>query len=401
MSSICLIACASSKVPVAAPARELYSSALFRKSRALAESRFDKWFILSAKHGLVFPDQILEPYNQTLNGMPPDERQQWACRTFDQLTQYTHPDDTLTFIAGANYREDLGNLLRHRGNDVFAPTAGMSIGRLLQWLDRVNLAGQRLRDLDRLYALMARLRKSLLGGRQLSASTGALGWPERGVYFFFEPGELRATRATERRIVRVGTHTVSKGSHTTLWNRLRTHRGGSDGSGSHRSSVFRLHVGSAILHRDRLVDQYSSWGKGANAEKSIRLREQPIEQQVSAFIGRMHVIWLPVGDASGPDSDRAFLEMNCVGLIAGGSGPLDPPGAGWLGRASPHSAIRQSGLWNVNYVSGGYASEFLDVFEQYVDISEGRRATTTRRLAPRRWHEMLRRKAPATQQPLF
>jgi hypothetical protein len=149
------------------------------------------------------------------------------------------------------------------------------------------------------------------------------------------------------------------------------------------------------------VESYGSWGKGANAAKKIRLHEQPIERQVSDYIGRMQVLWLPVGDDSGPDSDRAYLEMNSLGLIAGGSGPLDPPGADWLGRFSPHSTIRQSGMWNVNYVSGAYAKEFLDVFEQYVEIAEGRRPSPTRRLAPARWHETLRRRAPVAQTPLF
>jgi hypothetical protein len=52
----------------------------------------------------------------------------------------------------------------------------------------------------------------------------------RGIYFFFEEGELRED-GKERRVTRVGTHAVGAGAKTSLWSRLRTHRGFSDGRG--------------------------------------------------------------------------------------------------------------------------------------------------------------------------
>src|SRR5690606_20391996 len=55
-SDVILIGCAKRKHPAAAPARDLYASPLFRKGRAYAEHAEVPWFILSAKHGLVAPD---------------------------------------------------------------------------------------------------------------------------------------------------------------------------------------------------------------------------------------------------------------------------------------------------------------------------------------------------------
>ncbi len=43
------------------PAKDLYVSALFDKERAYAERTGIPWFILSAQHGLVAPDEVLEP----------------------------------------------------------------------------------------------------------------------------------------------------------------------------------------------------------------------------------------------------------------------------------------------------------------------------------------------------
>jgi len=76
------------------------------------------------------------------------------------------------------------------------------------------VGADRRRDLDRFYELLDRLSARLGGPRRLGQSRGADGWPERGVYFFFEEGELR--EGGPPRVVRVGTHAVSQGSRTSF-----------------------------------------------------------------------------------------------------------------------------------------------------------------------------------------
>src|SRR5947209_3865067 len=81
-------------------------------------------------------------------------------------------------------------------------------------------------DLDRFYSILRDLSARLGGTRVLAACDGKAEWPIRGVYFFFEPSEYRAPPNEEQlRVVRVGTHAVSTGSQTTLWARLKQHRG--------------------------------------------------------------------------------------------------------------------------------------------------------------------------------
>ena len=67
------------------------------------------------------------------------------------------------------------------------------------------------------------------------------------------------------RVVRVGTHGL-RPSHSTLWGRLSQHKGsvggGMPGGGNHRGSVFRLHVGSALL-------QTSDWSEAIRASWSV------------------------------------------------------------------------------------------------------------------------------------
>lgn len=136
MKKICLIACASQKQVIAAPAQELYQSELFRKSVGwMHRQHFDGWFILSAKHGLVKPDQILEPYNLTLNAMKADARRQWAQAVLTELSTVLPDHASITFLAGSKYREYLSDALREKGYEVMIPMQGLKIGKQLQWLD--------------------------------------------------------------------------------------------------------------------------------------------------------------------------------------------------------------------------------------------------------------------------
>lgn len=101
----------------------------------------------------------------------------------------------------------------------------------------------RLRHIQRFYEILEALEASVGGKRTLETANGRMDWPKRGVYFFFEPGEERTTSGTGLRVVRVGTHALKAGSKSTLWGRLRTHRGrigGSNpGGGNHRGGVRR------------------------------------------------------------------------------------------------------------------------------------------------------------------
>lgn len=224
------------------------------------------------------------------------------------------------------------------------------------------------RDLDRFYALFGALESTPGQGRRLAEYTGGSHWPERGVYFFREPGEQRQVSPEVPRVVRVGTHAVSTGSRSTLWGRLRAHRGSRSGTGNHRASIFRLHVGAALLRRDAAATaELRTWSVGASAPKAVRLAEAAHEQRVSDDLGRMTVLWVEVPDEPGPESDRGYIERNAIALLSKGLRPLDTPSDSWLGLHSPREEIRRSGLWNLNHVKERYRPEFLNVLERYIE----------------------------------
>jgi hypothetical protein len=84
----------------------------------------------------------------------------------------------------------------------------------------------------------------------------------------------------------------------------------------------------------------------------------------------MSVTWVSVPDDAGPQSDRSLIERGAVALLANHLSPADPPSPTWLGASSPRKEIRQSGLWNLNYLQDEVRLEFLDVLERAVERME-------------------------------
>jgi len=233
----------------------------------------------------------------------------------------------------------------------------------------------RLSDLDRLYSLFDDLEATVGGKRRLGNCDGHMNWPDRGVYFFFHPDETREY-SDQLRVTRIGTHAVSEGSSTSLWDRLRTHRGAQrgtyEGGGNHRGSVFRKRVGEALIERDNLQEEYPEWGVGSSAGRELRLDELEMERRVSEYIRDLPFLWVDIDDEPGPESDRAYIERNAIALVSNfGKESIDPRDEGWLGHYSPVADIERSGLWNINHVAEDYQREFLETLEGYINRMPG------------------------------
>ena len=138
---VALVSCVRAKRPSPAPARDLYTSPLFRGLRAFAEANADIWYILSAEYGLLEPEQVVPPYEKTLNGMTRPDRTAWAQRVQQQLLRALPADAEIIFLAGTRYREELEPFLRARGFEVSVPFRGLGIGKQLQRLKEVSLFG--------------------------------------------------------------------------------------------------------------------------------------------------------------------------------------------------------------------------------------------------------------------
>lgn len=130
---VALISCVSKKQSKLSPAEELYTSLWFCKAKAYVEQQRLNWYILSAKHGLLNKDEIIQPYNQTLKDMPVKERKKWANQIVVQIQREIHSETTIQIFAGISYRKYLVPKLEDAGYIIEVPLINLGIGQQLAW----------------------------------------------------------------------------------------------------------------------------------------------------------------------------------------------------------------------------------------------------------------------------
>ncbi|KHL18310.1 UNVERIFIED_CONTAM: hypothetical protein LK11_06950 [Mumia flava] len=135
VADLLLVTCVKQKLDHTAPARDLYTSPLFRKERAYAEASGLPWFILSAVHGLVEPATVLEPYELRLSATPRSYRSEWGARVVAALAERLAPlgNPVVEVHAGAAYADPIRPLLLDLGCRVVEPLRGLTMGQRLAW----------------------------------------------------------------------------------------------------------------------------------------------------------------------------------------------------------------------------------------------------------------------------
>ena len=134
---VVLVGCSSTKLKETAPARELYSSTLFRKARAWAEQFDREWAILSALHHIVLPRRVLEPYEQQLPTRRA-ARMDWEREVANQFRTYW-PEPfavRLVILAGERYTTWTELLPKEYRSHLELPLEGLQVGQRLQVLTR-------------------------------------------------------------------------------------------------------------------------------------------------------------------------------------------------------------------------------------------------------------------------
>lgn len=237
--------------------------------RTYAESTGLLWFILSAEHGLVRPDEWVEPYEKYLPETSSKYQTAWGQKVVRQLESAVGPVTGVTFDldAGANYVDSVGASLETAGASVVDQLHGLSLGRRLAWYN------ERTGGLDSsVETMIAQLRDQELAMSvpDFIAARGAV-FRSAGMYSFWvdragardlsaglgypiEPGLIYAGLAG-------ATRTGGSTSKNTLWSRIATMHLGK----THRLSTLRLSLGSILsqTHDWPAIDegQVTSWMK--------------------------------------------------------------------------------------------------------------------------------------------
>jgi hypothetical protein len=134
-ASLLLVTCVKGKSARPAAARDLYVSPLFRKQRAYAERRGLPWFILSAEHGLVAPDEWLAPYERYLPDTPRSFREVWGSWVTERLELLAGElrGRTIEVHASDAYVQALRAPMAAKGALLVEPLAGLAMGARLAW----------------------------------------------------------------------------------------------------------------------------------------------------------------------------------------------------------------------------------------------------------------------------
>jgi hypothetical protein len=129
-----LVGCVKTKRPGPSAARDLYCSPLFRGRRAWVESTCARWMILSARYGLVDPDDVIDPYDLSLTTASAAQKRLWAQNVLADLAETVGDLAGVVWEvhAGADYRVfGLVDGLVAAGGRVEVPAAGLSQGEQL------------------------------------------------------------------------------------------------------------------------------------------------------------------------------------------------------------------------------------------------------------------------------
>jgi hypothetical protein len=144
---IALVSCGKAKLDYAAPAKEMYTGNLFRAALDYCTARHDRVLILSAKYGLLAPEQVITPYDVTLADLPYDARVRWGKKVVRQLI-YPYRIHWDGFVlstwpgvevhAGEEYLRHLISPMAEYRIEVHVPCRGMQIGERLSFYKKAR-----------------------------------------------------------------------------------------------------------------------------------------------------------------------------------------------------------------------------------------------------------------------
>lgn len=157
--------------------------------------------------------------------------------------------------------------------------------------------------------------------------------PKNGIYFFYEDGEkCDINGVITDRIVRVGTHQADNRFRDRIRNHYR---------GDKNSSVFRTHVGSAIINRNKTLSiNINEWMK--HMTPTINDIEELINE---AFKEKFKFRCISVQSKD----ERLYIEERLITTLSHWN---FSPSNHWLGHFAERKEIRSSGLWNVQHIDG-------------------------------------------------
>lgn len=290
--TVLLLGCVKLKLDRRARAKDLYRSPLWRGRHAYAESSGHPWFILSARHGLVEPDDELDPYDMALADLTADQRSQWGDDVVAALETGLGRLAGVTFEmhAGGVYRRAIEPGLLAAGAWLEVPLRGLSLGSQLAWYRAGGAGTNRDAGSRRRVPTPDDVRAAVRKLKSPSRRIHAVDWPgdqpdldRAGLYAWWvdHAGAAALSRSLHQPLaaglIYAGQAGATKWPSGTAGTRTLASRVGSSHLGGNiRGSTFRLTLAACLYQRLRLV------------RAGARKLEPPSEQRLSEWM-RQHL----------------------------------------------------------------------------------------------------------------
>jgi hypothetical protein len=268
---VVLLGCVKLKLEHRAPAKDLYVSPLWNGRRAYAEAAGCPWLILSAKYGLLDPEQTIAPYDIALADLSTSARRAWGDEVVIALQARFGSLEGMTFEvhAGSAYRTAIAPRLRELGAGIEQPLGGLTMGRQLSWYQR-HTSGEKRRASAaerRRHATPAEVRRALNALQTNPRLIAAIDWPadlqeldRPGLYSWWvdTPGARTLTQGLGHTIkpgrIYAGQTGATKWPSGTAGTMTLARRiGGNHLNGQIGGSTFRLTLAGILAGPERLT----------------------------------------------------------------------------------------------------------------------------------------------------
>ncbi|MEO7003744.1 MAG: DUF6884 domain-containing protein [Ktedonobacterales bacterium] len=137
VKQIGLVAAAKVRRGGVCQAREQFErSPVFRRARDYCERTYDEWYILSAEHALLTPQQVIGPDGAHLHMVATEKRLRWAKQVAESLAERQRQStEPLVFVLYASQR--YAELLLRVAPDMplEQPLSGMALRERVRWFD--------------------------------------------------------------------------------------------------------------------------------------------------------------------------------------------------------------------------------------------------------------------------
>lgn len=134
---VMLLGCVKSKSTSAESAKDLYLSTLWSRRKRYVEKTCEEWYVISTEYGLVSPNEVIEPYENTLKDKSASYRREWSQNVVAKLKTKFGSLAAVHFEihAGREYYEQLVQLLAREGASAEVPVAHLRRGEQVAWYD--------------------------------------------------------------------------------------------------------------------------------------------------------------------------------------------------------------------------------------------------------------------------